>query len=77
MPVGAVVLLVAGAARPRGLMGHVIVKPPMASSHVASCLGSYTSRKMDARCVTQSNMRLERCSFTNPFSYHWRKHSSQ
>ena len=38
-PVGAVVLLVAGAARPRGLMGRVMVRPSMAPSYEASCLG--------------------------------------
>ena len=42
VPVGAVVLLVAEAARPRGLMGRVMVRPLTAPSYEASCPGSYT-----------------------------------
>ena len=41
-PVGAVVVLVAGAPRPRGLMGRVMVRPSTAPSYEASCPGSYT-----------------------------------
>ena len=44
-PVGAVVLLVAGAARPRGLMVRVMVRPSTAPSHKASCPRSYTPPK--------------------------------
>ena len=46
-PMGAVVLLVAGAARARGLMGRVMVRPSTAPSYEASCPGSYTPPKMD------------------------------
>ena len=47
-PVGDVVLLVAGAARPRGLMGRVMVRPSTPPSYEASCPGSYTPPpKMD------------------------------
>ena len=41
-PIGAVVLLVAGAAGPRGLIGRVMVRPSTVPSHGASCQGSYT-----------------------------------
>ena len=44
-PVGAVVLLVAGAAWPSGLMGRVMVRPSRAPSYEASCPGSYTPPK--------------------------------
>ena len=39
-PMGAVVLLVAGAARPRGLMGRMMVRLSTAPSYEASCPGS-------------------------------------
>ena len=45
-PVGPVVLLVAGAARARGLMGRVMVRPSTAPSCEASCPGSYTPPEM-------------------------------
>ena len=38
--VGAVVLLQAGAARPRGLMGRVMLRPSTAPSYEGSCPGS-------------------------------------
>ena len=38
-PVGAVVLLVAGAARPRGLMARVMVRPSTVPLYEASCPG--------------------------------------
>ena len=41
-PVGAVVLLVAGAARPRLLMGQLMVRPSIAPCYEASCAGSFT-----------------------------------
>ena len=76
-PVGAVVLLVAGAARPRGLMGRVMVRPSTAPSYEASCPGSYTPPKMDSHWGMHPNLRPERCRFTHPLSSQWRKHSSQ
>ena len=45
---GAVVLMVAGAARPRGLMGRVTMRPFTAPSYEASCPGSYTLPKTDS-----------------------------
>ena len=47
-PVGPVVLLVAGAARARGLVGRVMVRPPTAPWYEASYPGSYTPPKMDS-----------------------------
>ena len=47
-PVGPVVLLLAGAARARGLMGRVTVRPSTAPSFEASCSVSYTPAKMDS-----------------------------
>ena len=76
-PVGAVVLLMAGAARPRGLMGRVMVRPLTAPLYEASCPGSYNPPKMDSHWGMHSNLRPERCSFTHPLFSHWRKHSSQ
>ena len=43
--VGAVVLLVAGAARPRGLMGRVMMRPSTACWYEASCPRSYIPPK--------------------------------
>ena len=76
-PVGRVVLLVAGAARARGLAGRVMVRPPTAPSYEASCPGSYTPPKMDSYRGMHSNLRPVRCSFTHPRSSRWRNHSSQ
>ena len=76
-PLRAVVLLVAGAAGPRGLMGWAMVGPSTAPSYEASYLGSYTPPKMDSHCGMHSSLRPERCSFTNSFSSQWRKHTSQ
>ena len=66
-PVGAVVLLVAGVARPRGLMGRVMVMPSTAPSYEASYPGSYTPPKMDSHCGMHSNLRPERCKLHPPF----------
>ena len=44
-PVGAVVLLVAGAAQPTGLMGRVMVRPSTAPWYEVSYPGSYTPPK--------------------------------
>ena len=67
-PVGAVVLMVAGATRPRGLMGRMMVRPSTAPSYEASSPGSYTPSKMDSRWGMHSNLRPERCGYTQPLS---------
>ena len=67
-PVGPVVLLVAGAAQPRGLMGRVMVRPSAAPSYEAACPGSYTPPKMDSHCGMHSNLHPERYSFHHPLS---------
>ena len=56
-PVGAVVLLVAGAARPKGLMGHVMVRPFTAPLHEASFPGLYTPPKMNSHRGMYSGLR--------------------
>ena len=74
---GVVVLLVAGAARPRGSMGRMMVRPSTAPSYEASSPGSYSPAKMDSHWGMHSNLRPERCSFTHPLSSRWRNNSSQ
>ena len=61
-------LLIAGVARPRGLMARVMVRRSMAHSYEASCPGSYIPPKMDAHGGMHSNLRTEHCTFTHPFS---------
>ena len=75
--VGPVVLLVAGAAWPRGLMGRVMVRPSTAPWYEASCPGSYPPQKMDSHRGMHSNVRPERYSFTHPLSSQWRNNSPQ
>ena len=68
-PLEAVVLLVAGAARPMSLMGRVMMRPSTASSYEASCPGSYhPPPKMDSQWGMHSDSRPERCSFAHPVS---------
>ena len=66
-PVGPLVLPVAGAARPRSLLGQVMVRPSTAPSYEAPCPGSY-STKMDSHWGMHSNLRPERYGFTHPLS---------
>ena len=71
------VMLVAEAARPRGLMKRVIVRPSTAPLYEASCPGSYTPHKMDSHWGMHSNLRPDRCRLYHPLSSQWRNHSSQ
>ena len=76
-PVGSVVLLVAGAARARSLMGRVMLRPSTAPSYEACVPGHTPPPKMDSHWGMHSNLRPERCSFTHPRSSRWRNNISQ